>query len=181
MIKTPRLLLRLHDEPDFPECSSLWANPEVVRYISGTPSTAPQAWARMLAYRGHWVLRGYGYWVVTLQSTGEVLGEAGFADFKRQTEPPIELAPEMGWAFHPKFYGQGFATEAGLAMLDWARTRKLAPEIKAVIHPRNDASIRLAARLGFAHVRSLTVNEQASELFIWKMASPRGFEPRLPP
>lgn len=45
--------------------------------------------------------------------------------------------------------GEGLATEAALAWLDWARTTHVAPYLIAVIHPDNAASIRLATRLGF--------------------------------
>lgn len=63
-IDTPRLALRAHTVDDFADCVALWANPDVTRHITGTPSTPEATWARLLRYAGHWTLLGYGYWAV---------------------------------------------------------------------------------------------------------------------
>ncbi len=61
----------------------MWADPEVTRYIGGKPLTEEESWARLLRYVGHWSLLGFGYWVVEEKTTGNFIGEVGFADYKR--------------------------------------------------------------------------------------------------
>ncbi len=64
-------------------------------------------------------------------------------------QPSIAGEPEMGWIFAADGQGQGLATEAGQAALDWF-DRTFAPmSIPAIIDFENAPSMRLAERLGF--------------------------------
>ena len=147
---TPRLRLRPHGEADFTDCVALWAAPEVVRHISGTPSTPSETWSRLLRYVGHWSLLGYGYWVVETRETGQFLGEVGFADFHREIEPSFDGTPEAGWVFNPSAQGQGYGREAVTAAIDWADTHLDHDRTVCIIDPQNHPSIRLAQTLGYA-------------------------------
>ena len=71
----------------------MWADPVVVRYIRPTPFNEEETWARVLRYVGHWALLGFGFWVVEDKETGGFLGEAGFLNFHRDTEPPGDQHP----------------------------------------------------------------------------------------
>src|SRR5690606_7603589 len=97
VLETERLRLRGHAMPDFESVAAMWGDPEVVRFISGKPSTREESWARMLRYPGHWSLLGYGFWLIEEKESGRFVGEGGFADFMRAIEPPFD-APEQGWA-----------------------------------------------------------------------------------
>lgn len=57
-LETERLILRPHRVQDFEAVAALWAEPEVVRFISGTPSAPEESWARLLRYIGHWQALG---------------------------------------------------------------------------------------------------------------------------
>jgi RimJ/RimL family protein N-acetyltransferase len=78
-----------------------------------------------------------------------MIGQIGFADFKRGMTPSIEDIPEMGWLFAGEASGQGFATEAGRAALDWIDSAHAPSEVVAIIAPANAPSIRVAEKLGF--------------------------------
>ena len=73
-----------------------------------------------LRRRRLWSLLGYGYWAVERREDGAMIGQIGFADFKRDMAPGIEDLPEMGWMFAREASGQGYATEAAAAALAWA-------------------------------------------------------------
>ncbi len=148
-LETERLVLRGHAVSDFAQCLALWSDPEVVRYIGGKPSTPEMVWARLLRYAGHWLLLGYGFWVIVERQSGRFVGEVGLADFHRQIEPPIGDTPEMGWVLQPWSQGQGFATEAVQAVLGWAEGQLGTPRTVCVIEPANRASLRVAAKSGF--------------------------------
>jgi RimJ/RimL family protein N-acetyltransferase len=47
------------------------------------------------------------------------VGEVGFADFRREINPPLD-APEAGWVLASWAAGNGLATEAMIAALRWA-------------------------------------------------------------
>ena len=148
-LETERLILRPHLAQDLAECHALWSHPEVYRYTSGKPSTEQDAWRRILMYTGHWKILGYGYWAILEKATGLYLGQGGFADFRRELTPSIHGIPEAGWVFAPHAHGKGYAHEFMRAAYDWATHAKLGPHTVCIIDPKNLASLKLAAKLGF--------------------------------
>jgi RimJ/RimL family protein N-acetyltransferase len=154
-LETERLLLRRHRLDDFEALAALWADPRVVQHISGKPSSASDSWARLLRYAGHWSLLGYGFWAIEEKASGRFVGGLGFADFKREIEPPL-AAPEMGWVLAPWAHGRGYATEAVRGALAWGLARFGPVEIACLISPENAASLRVAEKAGFREKRRLT-------------------------
>lgn len=150
-IDTPRLHLRPHQLSDFPDCCALWGNPDVTRHIRPQPFTAEEVWSRLLRYAGHWSLLGFGFWVVTDKSSGAFLGEVGFLNLHRDIEPPLELAPEVGWVFAPNAQGNGYATEAVQAALAWGDEHFGQVRMNCIITAENTASIRVAEKCGFGN------------------------------
>jgi RimJ/RimL family protein N-acetyltransferase len=154
-IDTERLCLRGHRLSDLEHCLSLWRDPVVTRYIGGRPFTEEEIWTRLLRYVGHWSLLGFGYWIVSERATGRFVGEVGFADNKREIEPALDGAPEIGWVLAPWASGRGYATEAVKAALAWGATRFGSARTVCLIHPENLASIRVAQKSGYReHVRT---------------------------
>jgi RimJ/RimL family protein N-acetyltransferase len=148
VIETPRLLLRRHTIADLDSCAGLWSDAAVTRYIGGRPFSREETWARLLRYVGHWEALGFGFWAVEEKATGQFAGELGFADFKREIEPPI-AEPEAGWAFLPSVHGRGYATEALRAALSWADAHFAESRTVCLIHPENAPSFRVAEKCGF--------------------------------
>lgn len=149
VIETERLRLRGHRVDDLPNCAAMWAEEGVTRFIGGKPLTEEETWLRMLRHAGHWALMGFGYWVVEEKETGKFLGEAGLAEFRREIEPSIVGIPEAGWVFAGASHGQGYAIEAGQAILDWGAVRFGDNRTVCLINPENTASLRLAGKLGY--------------------------------
>lgn len=77
ILETPRLVLRAHELDDLDACVAMWAEPEVVRYTVGTPSSPQRTWLRMLGYRGHWSMLGFGYWAVIERASGTFVASWG--------------------------------------------------------------------------------------------------------
>ncbi|MEW2912843.1 GNAT family N-acetyltransferase [Leisingera sp. JC11] len=149
-LETERLILRPHGVQDFDAVAALWAAPEVVRFISGTPSTPEESWTRLLRYIGHWQALGYGYWAVTLRDSGRFIGEVGFADYQRSMEPPLAGIPEAGWVLSPEVHGQGIATEAVGRIHRWAAEATDWAETACIFDPAHTVSHRVAVKLGYA-------------------------------
>ncbi len=119
----------------------------------------------MLGAAGQWSLFGYGYWAVERRADGAMIGELGFADFKRGMTPSIEGIPEMGWLFAADAAGQGYATEGALAALAWADAVLGAREIVAIIGTGNAASIRVAEKCGFSEREPASYRNESILLF----------------
>jgi RimJ/RimL family protein N-acetyltransferase len=163
VLETSRLVLRRHTVHDLARCAALWSDPEVTRYITARPFTREETWARLLRYVGHWEALGYGFWAVEEKATGAFAGELGFADFKREIDPPI-TDPEAGWAFLPRFHGRGYATEALQAALSWGDTHLHAPRTVCLIHPENTPSFRVAEKCGFHEYRRVVYKDHLAAL-----------------
>jgi RimJ/RimL family protein N-acetyltransferase len=155
LLTTARLTLRGHRLADFPDCVKLWSDPEVTRYISPRPLTEEEIWMRLLRYVGHWSLMGFGYWIVRETATDRFVGEVGFAEHRRDLTPSIVGVPEIGWVLTPAAHGQGFATEAVRAAIDWGETRFGRTRTVCLIAPDNRASLRVAEKAGYReHART---------------------------
>ncbi len=142
-LRTDRLVLRGWREDDLEAYTQLCADPDVMRYIgSGRTLERDEAWRQIALSIGHWQLRGYGLWAVESQADQSFLGRVGL------WQPEGWPGLEVGWALGRKHWGQGYATEAGAAAMEFAWTRLEAPELISLIQPDNQASRRVAERLG---------------------------------
>lgn len=148
-IETERLRLRPHRADDFTACVAMWSDPAITRYTIGTPAPPQRTWTRILAYRGHWAMLGFGYWAVEEKSTGRFVGELGFADFKRDIQPSIDGMPELGWVLATEAHGKGYATEALRSVVAWGDGQFGSTRTVCIIHPDNSASFRVAEKLGY--------------------------------
>jgi RimJ/RimL family protein N-acetyltransferase len=153
---TARLRLRPHHRGDFAAACALWSDPYVTRFIGGRPFTREEVWARLLRYTGSWYWLGFGYWAVEEISSGQFIGELGYAQNEREFEPPLTLVdpaglpmPELGWVLAPQVHGKGYATEAVRAALAWGDANVSSSRAFCIIHPDHSASIRVAEKCGF--------------------------------
>lgn len=149
ILDTDRLRLRPHQVSDFADCVAMWSDPAITRYTIGDPAPPQRTWMRILAYRGHWALLGFGYWAVEEKDTGRYVGELGFAEFKRDLQPSIEGIPELGWALISQAHGKGYATEALRAVVAWGDGHFGSVRTVCIIHPGNRQSFRVADKLGY--------------------------------
>lgn len=163
-LETERLRLRGHTLDDFDAVAAMWADPIVVRHISGKPSTREESWARLLRYPGMWALLGYGFWAVEEKASRRFVGEVGFADFKRDIEPAID-APEQGWSLAPWAHGLGYATEAMRAATAWGEAHFGRRDFMCIISPGNDPSIRVADKLGYREIARTTYKDTPTLMF----------------
>lgn len=154
-----RLRLRPHVRDDYEASRALWQHPETIRFIGGAAQGDQEIWFRLLRYAGMWPLQGYGFWVFEDRTTGEFLGEGGLMDARRGIEGLDDL-PEAGWALMPNAAGKGIATEAMRAVLQWADTQLSADRTGCIIDPENAASLRVAAKLGYAEAARPTFRGQ---------------------
>jgi RimJ/RimL family protein N-acetyltransferase len=164
-IETERLTLHPHRLEDFVDSVAMWGDPEVTRYIGGRPFSSEEVWTKLLRYVGHWSVMGFGYWVARDRATGRFVGEVGFADFKREIEPSLEGAPEIGWALAPWAHGRGLATEAVRASIAWGANHFESGRTVCLISPENLASIRVAEKCGYQEFKRTTYKGHPTILF----------------
>ena len=101
---------------------------------------------------GMWPMLGFGYWFIDLKETGELIGEVGFADFKRGMTPDISGIPEAGWVLDSPHWGKGLMTEAVRAAHHWLDTETDFVQSCCIIAPDHTPSINVAEKCGYVPV-----------------------------
>lgn len=98
-----------------------------------------------------WMLRA-----MVLHSTRRMVGRIGFHDGPGSEHliSRSPLAAEFGYEVFPEFRRQGYAHEASLGMMNWARRVHGVPAFILSISPDNEASQGLARKLGFKKIGS---------------------------
>jgi len=149
-LETERLRLRAHTKDDYESLIAVWTDETVAAAFNNRVFSREECWHRLLRYCGHWPAMGYGYWAVEEKTTGRMIGDVGFADYKRIIEPSLGDAPEAGWTLIGATHGKGYATEAMRAAQTWGDTHFASPRTVCIITPDNAPSLSVAAKLGFA-------------------------------
>jgi RimJ/RimL family protein N-acetyltransferase len=137
----------------------MYADDLFVRYLGGKTLTKKQAWENMALILGHWSLLGYGIWAVERLGTGELVGRAGLLNLPGW--PDVEVF----WAFSPKFWGNGYATEAARAAVDWAFREAGIARLISLIHPENQPSAAVALRLGERFREQITFQAKPANVY----------------
>ncbi|MBB4572733.1 RimJ/RimL family protein N-acetyltransferase [Rhizobium lentis] len=89
-----------------------------------------------------WQLFGHGALMIDLAESGECVGQVGI------NHGPLFPEKELGWFVYEDHGGRGYATEAALALRDWAFSALKLPSLVSYIAPGNAASVAVAERLG---------------------------------
>jgi RimJ/RimL family protein N-acetyltransferase len=143
IIETRRLRLRPFTEADLEDLARINADPEVTRYLGdGKPLDRAQSWRQIATFIGHMQMRGYSILAIEERSTGALLGRSG--PWFPEGWPMLEV----GWAVDSKRRGEGIATEAGRASLQWCYANLRVDEVCSLIRPDNAPSARVAVKLG---------------------------------
>jgi RimJ/RimL family protein N-acetyltransferase len=143
-LETERLRLRPFRPSDIDAYAALHEDLEVLHYLGGgtEPWDRGRSWRHMAFLMGHWQLSGAGMWVLEHKENREFLGVVGFS--APDGWPGFELA----WILARRHWGHGYATEAARAALDYAFLTLKKERVISLIHPENQASIRVAERIG---------------------------------
>jgi RimJ/RimL family protein N-acetyltransferase len=96
----------------------------------------------------HWDRHGFGPWVAVSKQTGAVVAAVDLHYAGPGIEGVAADEYEVGWAVAADARGQGIATEAGRAAIDFAFRELGADEVVAYTSPGNAASLRVIEKLG---------------------------------
>lgn len=149
VLETSRLRLRGFRADDFDAWFAYTRTPAFYRYLTPEAMPAEEIWKLLLRSAGHWVIMGFGFWAVEEKASGRFMGGVGFLRLLRDLDPPLGDAPEIGWVMDPAVHGRGYASEAVAAALAWGASHFGPVRTVCIIHPENEASLRLAAKFGY--------------------------------
>ena len=145
-LTSERLRLRPVTKRDFSAIAAMDSDPSVMRYLclkSPVPSyeQALEEAHNILELRAP---SGGGAWAITCRTTQTFFGWVWVVFLG--DDPYIDL----GYRLAPRFWGHGYATEAGQQVVHHAFLDLGIPDLTALIHPLNLASARVAEKVGLS-------------------------------
>jgi [ribosomal protein S5]-alanine N-acetyltransferase len=151
ILTTERLLLRRQTSADAEFLVALWSDPEVTRHLGGPRD---QEWLRATFEESAVdpFREEFDLWPVVERASGQPIGHCGLLPKEVDGLPEIEL----NYIFARSAWGRGYAVEIGTALLRHAFKNLGLQRLIALIDPENEASERVAARLGMRLERSTT-------------------------
>lgn len=142
-IETARLSMRPIGEPDFAELAALMVDPEVGGLLQHGALDA-EATRRMLdGYIALWRDKGYGMFALRRRADGRFVGISGLWDH----HDGIGVASRV--AIAPWAKGEGYAPEAGMAVLGFAFETLGLDTVWAVTRESNPDARRALAKMGW--------------------------------
>ena len=148
-IETPRLLLRQWQESDHEPFIELNADPVVMEYFESVRSRE-ESLAQIGRIMANIDKNGYGFFAVERKDTGQFIGFTGLtnAPFESWFTPCIEI----GWRMSRAHWGQGFATEAADACLQFGFDKLHVQQIYSFTSIHNKRSEQVMIRIGMQRV-----------------------------
>lgn len=143
ILATDRLWLREILPTDLDDLLEIWADPVAMRWY---PKTLERDELAALVERNQkrYEQYGHGLWAVILQRENQFIGDCG--PVWQEVDGVEEL--EIGYHLKPKYWGQGFATEAARGCMTYAFEKLNARRIISMIRPENLPSRHVAERNG---------------------------------
>ena len=142
-LETPRTFMRdiLGNDADF--LLRMMGDPEVMRYYP-KPADAREVRDFIDRMRAAYKTDGCGLWLVVDREFGEPLGRVGLL---RQHVNGVDEF-EIGYMIHRPFWRRGLATEAAVAVREYAFAERKLSRVISLIRPDNVPSQRVARKLG---------------------------------
>ena len=101
---------------------------------------------------------GFGLYLTSLKADGVPLGMCGL--LQRENLNDVDV----GFAFLPQFWGQGYALESVTAVLEYGQSVLGLARIVAITSPDNYASIKVLEKSGLRFAQTMRLTEDAPEV-----------------
>lgn len=145
-----RLVLRRFTKSDVDLLEALDGDPEVMRFLSATPTPRDAIEQQILP---HWIAEytrspGFGCWAAMHRETGDFVGWFSLRDDGHPGDA------ELGYRLRRAAWGKGLATEGGRALIDRAFGEMGVERIWAQTMAINGGSRRVMEKLGMRYIRT---------------------------
>lgn len=166
ILETDRLILRRFTEADSAFILELLNEPSWKRYIGDRGIDSLEAARHYIetgpiaSYEQH----GFGLYAIEQKVDSTRVGMCGLT--KREGLDDVDI----GFAILSRFEGQGFASEAAAATLEYSRDTLGLTRVVAITSIDNDRSARLLERLGMRFEGMVRLSEDAEQLRLYSIA-----------
>ncbi len=150
ILETPRLILRRLLPDDLDRLFALYSDQEIRRYFPEGILTYEETKEEL-----EWFLNGHpehpelGLWATIHKETNQFIGRCGLLPWTIDQRSEVEVA----YLLAKEYWGQGLASEAAQGILDYGFEQLGLSRLICMIDPRNQASIKVARRIGMTFER----------------------------
>lgn len=144
-METPRLLIRDWKREDLFSFTEMNADPDVMEYFLATLS--PEESRDMLGrITNEMEETGFGLYAVEEKESGDFIGFTGFHHLS--FDIPFVSPVEIGWRIRAAYWNKGYATEAAMACLNYAKQKLPFKEVCSFTALLNKRSERVMQKIG---------------------------------
>ena len=165
-IETERLILRELQFSDVDGMFELDSNPNVHLFLGNKPVKGIEE-SRAYIENLHQQYKdfGIGRWAVILKETNEFIGWSGIKYITDEMNGHQNFY-EIGYRFIEKYWGKGYATEAGKAFVDYAFNEMKIDMIYASAHIDNTNSRKVLEKLGLKYVNNFMFDKEIEAIWL---------------
>jgi [ribosomal protein S5]-alanine N-acetyltransferase len=155
-IETERLVLRELRDTDMRPLLEMLTAPTVMRWLFGSgPMTDDEA-ERFINENFTFGKQVHGLGVLCAGETGFFVGFAGLLPCRYLYEDDFEL----GFALREGSWGKGYATEIGMAQIEYGFKSFNVPRLLGFAHPQNTASLRALEKIGMKLIKTIHTDQR---------------------
>ncbi len=143
---------------------AVYGDAEAMRYVGdGQPLCKADGIEWLDVTANNYRLRGYGMFTIVERASGTIIGFCGLVHPEGQQEAGIK------YALKREYWGQGFATEAVRALLDYGTRAHGRARIIATTDPANSASHNVLLKAGM-FVAKLRTEDDGAQIKVFATA-----------
>src|SRR5215831_17620439 len=150
ILETEHLLFRPLTDFDLDSLATLYADPEVMRFLGG-PRSRDEVQLVLNRYIREYQIYGHSFFATILKSEQRFIGQCGLLNQEVEDQPEIEL----GYVLARPYWQHGLAVEGIQALRDYGFQQLGFPRLISLIPPGNEASIHIAEKIGMAYERDV--------------------------
>ncbi|ESQ85578.1 hypothetical protein ABAC460_23565 [Asticcacaulis sp. AC460] len=172
VLETPRLILRPAVIADLEAWAAYGADPDVMRHNGGVRSRE-QVFTALRNSIAAWKREGFHGFSVIHRESGDWMGRVGPRRHDGLTE--------VGWGLASRWWGQGYATEAAAACLDFVFDALGWDEVVHAVPPDHHASQSVARKLGSVRLDLVELPPPLGVRELWGQTREAWHKARLDP
>lgn len=167
ILETKRLVLRRLIMDDLDALFALYKDPEIRRYFPEGTLTYKETKEEL-----EWFLNGHpkhpelGLWATIHKETGQFIGRCGLLPWTIDQREEVEVA----YLLDKKYWGQGLATEAAQAILQYGFEQLHLSRLICMMFPENLASANVARKMGMTLEKEM--EDETGAFLLYSISKP---------
>jgi len=159
-LQTERMTFRPLTLNDLDQLAEIYSDRYVMRFIYGV-HTREQTRQRILDNLTRYEEYGFGLWATILKTDEQLIGRCGLLPHTIDGRSEVEVA----YTLARRYWGRGLATEAALAIRDYAFRTLPVDRVIAFVDVDNVASNRVAEKIGMRIERDVLFHGDPCNLY----------------